>query len=49
MTGSAGVVDAHVHQWDPFTTPRIAGGPARLIRRAPFLSGPLFRAFRSTS
>ena len=45
MTGSAGVVDAHVHQWDPFTTPRIAGGPARLIRRAPFLSGPLFRPF----
>ncbi len=33
----AGIVDAHIHQWDPFTTKRVASGPARIIRRAPFM------------
>jgi predicted TIM-barrel fold metal-dependent hydrolase len=38
-------VDAHIHQWDPFTTPRVVSGVAKMLRRAPFLLpvlSPLF-------
>jgi L-fuconolactonase len=31
------IVDPHIHQWDPFTTPREASAPAKVVRRAPFL------------
>jgi predicted TIM-barrel fold metal-dependent hydrolase len=31
------IVDAHIHQWDPFTTPREVSTPAKIVRRAPFL------------
>jgi predicted TIM-barrel fold metal-dependent hydrolase len=31
------IVDAHIHQWDPFTTPREAARLAPLYRRAPRL------------
>lgn len=37
-----GIVDAHVHQWDPFTTPREATPLARLYRAAPGLFTRLF-------
>lgn len=39
------IVDAHVHQWDPFTTPRLVSGPAKIMRRAPFTRRPLLRMF----
>lgn len=39
------MVDAHIHQWDPFTTPRLVSGPAKVIRRAPFLAPLLMRVF----
>lgn len=29
------VVDPHIHQWDPYSTPREASLPAKLIRRVP--------------
>ncbi len=46
MTDDArAVVDAHIHQWDPFTTPRLVSGPAKVIRRAPFLAPLLMRVF----
>lgn len=32
-----GIIDAHIHQWDPFTTPREASRLAPLYRRAPGL------------
>jgi predicted TIM-barrel fold metal-dependent hydrolase len=32
-----GIVDAHIHQWDPFTTPREASRLAPLYKRAPRL------------
>lgn len=38
-------VDAHIHQWDPFTTPRVVSGPAKILRRAPFLKPLLMRMF----
>lgn len=41
------LVDAHMHQWDPFTTPRQVSGPAKLVRRAPFLEPLLLRLFPS--
>ena len=28
-----GIVDPHIHQWDPFTTPRTVSREARLLRR----------------
>jgi L-fuconolactonase len=31
------VVDPHIHQWDPFTTPREISGPAKVVRRVPAL------------
>jgi predicted TIM-barrel fold metal-dependent hydrolase len=31
------IVDAHIHQWDPFTTPREVSVPAKVVRRLPFL------------
>jgi len=42
---SSRVVDAHIHQWDPFTTPRVVSGPSKLIRRAPLVEPILMRAF----
>jgi L-fuconolactonase len=41
----SGVIDAHIHQWDPVTTPRIVSGPAKMIRRAPFTRPLLMRMF----
>ena len=32
-----GIIDTHIHQWDPFTTPREASRLAPLYRRAPKL------------
>jgi L-fuconolactonase len=32
-----GIIDAHIHQWDPFTTPRETSRLAPLYRRAPGL------------
>ena len=32
-----GIIDAHIHQWDPFTTPREASRLAPLYKRAPKL------------
>ncbi len=43
--GLSGIVDGHMHQWDPLATPRVASAPAKVVRRAPFLSAPLFRTF----
>lgn len=31
------IVDPHIHQWDPFTTPREVSAPAKVVRRLPFL------------
>lgn len=36
------IIDTHVHQWDPFTTPREASRLAPLHRRSPRLLGALF-------
>ena len=35
MTWPARVVDPHIHQWDPFTTPRHTSRKARLLRPLP--------------
>jgi predicted TIM-barrel fold metal-dependent hydrolase len=43
------VVDAHIHQWDPFTTPRVVSGVAKILRRAPFLLPALARIFPRSS
>jgi len=32
------IVDPHIHQWDPYTTPREISAPAKVIRRLPFLT-----------
>jgi predicted TIM-barrel fold metal-dependent hydrolase len=40
-----GVVDAHIHQWDPFTTPRKVSAVAKVVRRAPVLLPALVRVF----
>jgi L-fuconolactonase len=37
-----GIIDSHIHQWDPFTTPREASRLAPLYARAPKLLGKLF-------
>jgi L-fuconolactonase len=31
------IVDPHIHQWDPFTTPRVVSAPAKVVRRVPLL------------
>jgi predicted TIM-barrel fold metal-dependent hydrolase len=31
----SGIVDPHIHLWDPFTTPRLSSREARLMRRIP--------------
>lgn len=36
-----GIIDTHIHQWDPFTTPREASTLAPLYRRAPGLVNAL--------
>ena len=38
------LIDPHIHQWDPYTTPREISTPAKIIRRLPFLTGPLVAA-----
>jgi len=35
------IIDTHIHQWDPFTTPREASRLAPLFRRSPRLLGAL--------
>ncbi|MEV3902751.1 amidohydrolase family protein [Mycobacterium sp. NPDC050551] len=39
------VVDAHIHQWDPFTTPRKVSTVAKVVRRAPLVMPVLVRVF----
>ena len=39
------VIDAHIHQWDPFSTPRVVSGPAKVIRRVPMVEPILVRTF----
>ncbi|CDM77584.1 amidohydrolase family protein [Mycobacterium marinum] len=43
------VVDAHVHQWDPFATPRAVSGVAKIVRRAPTVLPALLRLFPRAS
>jgi L-fuconolactonase len=31
------IIDPHIHQWDPFTTPREVSAPAKVLRRVPLL------------
>ena len=38
----SGIVDAHIHQWDPFTTPREASRLAPVYKRAPRLINRIF-------
>jgi hypothetical protein len=38
-------VDAHIHQWDLVTTPRVVSGPAKIVRRAPLMRPVLMRMF----
>ncbi|WP_338079813.1 amidohydrolase family protein [Antrihabitans stalactiti] len=38
------VIDPHIHQWDPFTSPRAATRPAKILRVAPFLKWALIKA-----
>jgi predicted TIM-barrel fold metal-dependent hydrolase len=38
-----GIVDTHIHQWDPLRTPREAAKRARLYRAAPVLGKAIFR------
>lgn len=38
-----GIVDTHVHQWDPLRTPREASKRARVYRMAPVLGKAIFR------
>ncbi|PXX66309.1 putative TIM-barrel fold metal-dependent hydrolase [Nocardia tenerifensis] len=33
------IIDAHIHQWDPFTTPRVFSGTAKLLKRVPLPMG----------
>lgn len=42
---AAGVIDPHIHLWDPFTSPRIISAPAKIIRAAPFLRAAIHAAF----
>jgi predicted TIM-barrel fold metal-dependent hydrolase len=37
------LIDPHIHQWDPYTTPRETALPAKIIRRVPGLFGPIMR------
>lgn len=37
-----GIIDTHIHQWDPFTTPREASRLAPLYRRSPRVLGAAF-------
>jgi L-fuconolactonase len=37
------VIDPHIHQWDPFTSPRAASLPAKILRVAPFLKWALIK------
>jgi predicted TIM-barrel fold metal-dependent hydrolase len=39
------VVDAHIHQWDPFTTPRKVSTVAKVVRYAPLVMPALIRVF----
>ena len=42
------VIDPHIHQWDPFTSPRTATLPAKILRVAPFLKWLLLKAVPAT-
>lgn len=35
------IVDPHIHQWDPFTTPREVSAAAKVLRRVPLLRRPV--------
>lgn len=37
------VIDPHIHQWDPYSTPREISLPAKITRRVPALYGPITR------
>ncbi len=37
------IIDPHIHQWDPFTTPREVTVPAKLLRNAPILRPVVLR------
>jgi predicted TIM-barrel fold metal-dependent hydrolase len=39
------IVDPHIHQWDPFTTPKEVSVPAKLVRRLPWLRPALLKVF----
>jgi hypothetical protein len=45
VTNRVELVDAHLHQWDPFTTPRAVSAAAKIARRAPALTPALRRLF----
>ncbi|MFL6060256.1 MAG: amidohydrolase family protein [Marmoricola sp.] len=32
------IIDPHIHQWDPLTTPRVISGPAKVVNRLPLLT-----------
>ncbi|WP_052230190.1 amidohydrolase family protein [Streptomyces sp. CT34] len=44
-----GIIDAHVHQWDPFTTPRQASPAAPVYRAAPRLVEAAFAKVAPTT
>ncbi|MFL6107099.1 MAG: amidohydrolase family protein [Marmoricola sp.] len=39
------IIDPHIHQWDPYTTPRLVSAPAKLVRRVPVLRPVLLKVF----
>ena len=39
------LIDPHIHQWDPFTTPRKVSTVAKVVRRAPLVLPVLVRVF----
>src|SRR5690349_12713592 len=39
------IIDSHIHQWDPFTTPKEVSAPAKLVRRLPVLRPALLKVF----
>jgi len=38
------LIDPHIHQWDPYTTPREVSLPAKIVRRVPVIKGALVKA-----
>lgn len=45
VSSTVSAIDAHIHQWNPFITPRVTSGPAKVIRRAPYLGPALVKVF----